>query len=202
MDVNYKEICTVPPELIAEARELCGQIDWASDKYNRINDNSLAPYSKILYYPTPLAPKEFYERGLTEADKRLTEVCSLLRDCLPERYKHMRIVNGEIATLIPKSVIKLHYDDSWFHKVSHRIHIPLKTNDKAMSMWYRYYSYHMVENYAYEINNRVHHGAINLSDEYRTHFIFDLCEPEIWDENAKTKNPAYRYDYEGLKQSI
>ena len=201
MDVNYKEICTVPPELIAEARELCGQIDWASDKYVRINDNSLAPYSKILYYPTPLAPNKFYERGLTDVDNRLIEVCSLLRDCLPEQYKHMRVVNGEIATLIPKSVVKLHYDDSWFHKVSHRIHIPLKTTDKALSMWYNFYS-HMVENHAYEINNRVQHGAINLSNEYRTHFIFDLCDPDIWDENHRSGLLSYRFDYEGLKRSI
>lgn len=201
LDVNFKEICAVPPELINEAAELCGQIDWASDKYNRINDNALAPYSKILYYPTPLTPKPFYDKELTDADKRLTEVCSLLRDSLPEQYKHMRVVNGEIATLLPKSVVKLHYDDSWYHKVSRRIHIPLKSNDKAMSMWYHFYT-HMVENHAYEINNRVQHGAMNLGDEYRTHFIFDLCEPNIWDENDRSGKASYRFDYEGLRRSI
>jgi hypothetical protein len=201
LDINFKKICAVPPELINEAAELCGQIDWASDKYNRINDNALAPYSKILYYPTPLTPKPFYDKEFTIADKRLTEVCSLLRDCLPEQYKHMRVVNGEIATLIPKSVVKLHYDDSWYHKVSHRIHIPLKSNDKSMSMWYNFNT-RLSENYAYEINNRVQHGAMNMSNEYRTHFIFDLCDPNIWDENKKANNPPHRFDYDGLRRSI
>lgn len=201
LDVNFKKICAVPPELINEAAKLCDQIDWVSDKYNRINDNALAPYSKILYYPTPLTPKGFYDKELTDADKRLTEVCSLLRDSLPEQYKHMRVVNGEIATVLPKAIVKLHYDDSWYHKVSHRIHIPLKSNDKALSMWYHLYT-HMVENHAYEINNRVQHGAINLSNEYRTHFIFDLCEPNIWDENDRSGELSYRFDYEGLRRSI
>ena len=113
----------------------------------------------------------------------------------------MRVVNGEIATLIPKSVVKLHYDDSWYHKVSHRIHIPLKSNDKSMSMWYNFNT-RLSENYAYEINNRVQHGAMNMSNEYRTHFIFDLCDPNIWDENKKANNPPHRFDYDGLRRSI
>jgi len=43
---------------------------------------------------------------------------------------------------------------------------------------------------------------MNLGNEYRTHFIFDLCEPNIWDENDRSGELSYRFDYEGLRRSI
>ena len=68
----------------------------------------------------------------------------------------------------------MHIDKGPYFLKSHRIHIPIQTNEST----YFYggnEKFHMKEYHAYEIGNTNHrHGVVNNGDSDRYHLIFDL----------------------------
>jgi hypothetical protein len=70
--------------------------------------------------------------------------------------------------------IRMHIDRGPYFQSSHRIHIPIKTNDST-AFHIGDVSVNMKENIAYEIGNTNHpHGVVNNGDTDRYHLIFDL----------------------------
>jgi hypothetical protein len=196
INVPYKELGTVPIELVNIAASLCNEINWADDRYTRDNDISLSTYSRLLPIPS-LSDSSF---PYTEKEQQLVNACKDIIAKLPDSFSSMKIVNAEIATLPPKTLIKLHYDGKWSHKQSNRIHIPITSNDDSFNIWLNT-TCKMNPGMVYEINNRILHGAFNKGDTNRTHLIIDSIDPVIFNNEVSEGRSPWRKDTEGLTPS-
>jgi len=81
-----------------------------------------------------------------------------------------------ITSLKPGCEIGPHYDKGCYFDNSHRVHIPLKTNLRAMfDCGHR--TIHMKPDHAYEIGNVSHvHAVRNHGEQDRHHLIVDLIQ--------------------------
>lgn len=91
-----------------------------------------------------------------------------------------------IVRLQPKGNVYLHIDDGAYYLIRHRIHLVIKSPNGSLMMsggekclWQ--------EGELWWFDNRQHHQAINNSDDWRIHFIFDVL-PNKYKELAK--NPV------------
>lgn len=185
INVPYKELGTVPIELVNIAASLCNEIDWSDHRYTRNNDISLSTYSRLLPIPSESSRNFSY----TEKENQLINACKDIIAKLPDPYASMTILNCEIATLPPNTLIKLHYDGKWSHQNSNRIHIPITSNDGSVNTWVNT-KCKMNPGMFYEINNRVLHGALNNGTTNRTHLIIDFIDPILYDkEISEGRNP-------------
>jgi hypothetical protein len=194
INVPYKELGTVPVELVNKAASLCNEIDWSDNRYTRDNDISLSTYSRLLPIPSPSCSDFSY----TEKEQQLINVCKDIIATLPDSFASMTILNCEIATLPPNTLIKLHYDGRWSHKQSNRIHIPITSNDNSVNTWLNT-KCKMNPGKFYELNNRVLHGASNYGTTNRTHLIIDFVDSVLYDRELTEGRSPWRLDEEGYK---
>jgi len=194
INVPYKELGTVPIELVNIASTLCNDIDWAEDRYTRDNDISLSTYSRLL----PMKSKSALNPIYTESEQELVNACNMIIHSLPNEFQNLIVINCEIATLPPNTLIKLHYDGKWSHKFSKRIHIPIMTNDKCDNTWLNV-QLKMEPGKVYEINNRVLHGARNKGETNRTHLIIDFMEPEVYNLELSEGRSPWRNSDDDIK---
>lgn len=82
------------------------------------------------------------------------------------------IIRAMAAKLTAGKTITSHTDHHQSFHQSHRIHVPITTNNKVRFM-IDGRPYRMKVGEAYEINNQKMHGVINSGDEDRISFIFD-----------------------------
>ncbi len=82
------------------------------------------------------------------------------------------IIRSMAAKLKAGGRIKPHIDHLNSFRISHRIHIPITTNDRVRFMLDGR-PYKMEVGKVYEINNQLKHGVINSGKEDRINFIFD-----------------------------
>jgi hypothetical protein len=80
-----------------------------------------------------------------------------------------------LARLAAGSVIDPHRDGAGSNLHTHKIHIPIQTNEKAV-FWVNEESFFLKEGVAYEVNNIVLHGVENFGNEDRIHLIFEVFE--------------------------
>lgn len=91
-----------------------------------------------------------------------------------------------IVNLKPKGIINAHTDGgSRYFQLGHRLHIPIKTNNKVF-FTVGNTRMNMKVGKIYEINNLAEHSVENLSTENRIHLIIDIFSsnikeyPEYW----------------------
>ena len=93
------------------------------------------------------------------------------------------IVRAMAAKLLPGEVITPHRDSHPSFHHGHRIHIPIKTNNRVRFMIDgRPYKFKVGQ--AYEINNQKTHSVMNKGTEERINFIFDYVPPERIDASS------------------
>lgn len=80
-----------------------------------------------------------------------------------------------LARLAAGAVIDKHRDGAGSNLYTHKIHIPLQTNERARMFILDDY-FHLNEGNAYEVNNLVQHAAENLGTEDRIHLIFEVFD--------------------------
>ncbi|PYS74607.1 MAG: aspartyl beta-hydroxylase [Acidobacteria bacterium] len=80
-----------------------------------------------------------------------------------------------LARLAAGAVIDRHTDGAGSNLFTHKIHVPLQTNERAL-MFIRDQPFQLKEGHAYELNNLVPHGAENLGTEDRIHLIFEVFD--------------------------
>ena len=93
---------------------------------------------------------------------------SLLRNEIGD----FEIVRMIISRLKPHSIVSEHIDTEEILRKSHRLHLPIKTNENVVFNINRS-SYHLKEGVVYEINNQAPHSVFNNSKYDRVHLIFD-----------------------------
>ncbi|NNE99292.1 MAG: aspartyl beta-hydroxylase [Pyrinomonadaceae bacterium] len=80
-----------------------------------------------------------------------------------------------LARLQAGQVIDPHKDGAGSNLYTHKIHVPIQTNEKAR-MFINDRSFHLEEGKAYEVNNLVPHAVENLGAEDRIHLIFEVFD--------------------------
>lgn len=80
-----------------------------------------------------------------------------------------------LAKLVAHGAINRHRDGAGTNLVTHKIHVPLQTNPKALFEAGNAIV-HLERGRAYEVNNVGAHAARNDGEEDRIHFIFEVCE--------------------------
>ena len=95
-------------------------------------------------------------------------------------YGKGKLYNLQIAKLKSKGKIPEHIDRALFYLFSHRIHVPLITNqDVIFSIGEN--KYNLKENIVYEVNNSREHSVINKTDNFeRVHLILDYVTEEYF----------------------
>ena len=88
-------------------------------------------------------------------------------------YSHPSYPKVMLARLEAGHSIDPHIDRAKSNRCTHKIHIPLETNEQAIFTSNSIH-HHLLEGYAYEVNNTVEHAAENLGERDRIHFIFEL----------------------------
>lgn len=113
----------------------------------------------------------FYEFPIWEAWK---EKLQPLMDAAVKPYGYEKGVFSRImfAKLKAGGDIKAHKDGNRAATFPHKIHIPIKTNDKVM-FFVNPKAYHFEEGNAYEVNNLAAHYVENAGTEDRIHLIFE-----------------------------
>ena len=80
-----------------------------------------------------------------------------------------------LARLAAGRGIDLHIDSEAANPFVHKIHVPLRTDPRALLI-VDDVALHLEAGYAWEINNLAPHGAFNGGDRDRIHFIFEVYE--------------------------
>jgi hypothetical protein len=78
-----------------------------------------------------------------------------------------------LTKLNPNSSISPHVDNGYYLSVVHRVHVPVKTNEKVV-FTVDGVSRHIAKNECVEISNSQQHSVVNNSDEERIHIICDI----------------------------
>lgn len=98
---------------------------------------------------------------------------------IPYNFQKPVFPKAMLARLAAGAVIDRHRDGAGSNLYTHKIHIPIRTNEKA-HLIINDKPFHLREGFAYEVNNIVPHAAENLGTEDRIHLIF-----EVFDEAAQ-----------------
>ena len=83
-----------------------------------------------------------------------------------------------LARLTAGGKIDPHTDGAGSHLLTHKIHIPIQTNDKVQ-FYIHDRAYHLREGYAYEVNHIAPHRVENLGTCDRIHLMFELFDGSI-----------------------
>ena len=97
----------------------------------------------------------------------------------PYGYARAAYPRVMLARMAPGGVIKPHRDANPAAKWPHKIHVPIRTNDKVV-FFVDGTGYRMPEGEAFEVNNMGVHAVENNGDSDRIHLIFeyyDLDQP-------------------------
>lgn len=84
------------------------------------------------------------------------------------------VIRAMAARLAPGGKIDRHFDAHPSFAASHRIHVPLQTNEDV-DFVIDGEVFHLNTGEGYEINNLLYHEVHNRSDQPRIHFIFDYA---------------------------
>jgi hypothetical protein len=87
------------------------------------------------------------------------------------------VIRAMAANLLAGGRINPHFDSHPTFRRSHRIHVPITTNDRVRFM-IDGRPYRMEVGQAYEINNQKTHSVMNSGKEDRITFIFDYMPAE------------------------
>ena len=174
LDVNYKFLGNINvTEKVLQLTEEVKKISWADDDFSR-NEKALLA-GKIIEYPYKISSQKHAEYSHLTGELS-EEIVSHIQKIIPDGI----FVRGEIAALLPGVNILPHIDNKDFHKISHRIHVPLITNEDCMNV-FESEEIHFPAYSIFEINNRVLHHAYNNGLEPRIHLIFDVTTRELYD---------------------
>jgi hypothetical protein len=80
-----------------------------------------------------------------------------------------------LARLAAGEAIDRHVDGGGSNLFTHKIHVPIQSSEQAL-MLINDQSFHLMEGYAYEVNNLAPHGVENHGSVDRIHLIFEVFD--------------------------
>lgn len=109
---------------------------------------------------------------------------SNLLDLLENKFNG-KVYKILLAKLKAQGNIPLHVDTSFSLEQTHRIHVPVITNE-LVEFTVDNTTINMKTGSLYEINNQLTHGVVNKSDQDRIHIIIDIIENQTIKEVKKS----------------
>jgi len=95
----------------------------------------------------------------------------------PYQFRQPVFPKVMLARLAAGSVVDKHTDGLGSNLYTHKIHIPIQTNDQAwIDVGKR--RFHLTPGHAYELNNLAPHGAENAGATDRIHLILEVYDSE------------------------
>lgn len=94
---------------------------------------------------------------------------------LPYNFARPVFPKVMLARLLAGRHIDLHRDGAGANLQTHKIHVPLQTNDGA-KFQFDNAEFHLQSGEAYEVNNITRHGGRNNGSEHRIHLIFEVFD--------------------------
>ena len=92
-------------------------------------------------------------------------------------FQHSVFPKVMFAKLAAGGEIDEHVDGAGSNLLTHKVHVPLITNPKAVFVS-NGDSSHFEVGFAYEVNNIAAHSAANRGDSDRIHLIFEVFEQD------------------------
>lgn len=183
LNVPYKKVFNVN---VNEIKSLINKV--SDEEWNRwdIRQKRFEVHSKTKTYPLMFwSNLETFQVGtndtcnvllMNELSPLWKPIKNIIR--ILEKKYNGKCINTILTKLPPKSCIPTHTDGGYLLSISHRFHIPIKTN-KDIFFFIKNENYNFQEGTVYEISNLDLHGVENNSDEDRIHLIIDLVENNI-----------------------
>jgi Aspartyl/Asparaginyl beta-hydroxylase len=150
---------------------------WASENARKENDFEVFHHTRHIVFrftPGNQNPEDHYDtpgwavwRGLLEPV--MAAAVAPYGFAAPEYSKAM------LARLAAGQRIDLHSDGAGSNLRTHKIHVPLITNEKALYLCGNE-GFHLTDGHAWEVNNIRPHGGVNGGDADRVHLIFEVFD--------------------------
>ena len=118
----------------------------------------------------------FYSETLPspELTKKLAPYHALLKNIFPDH----EIFRSQVVCNFPGEVVRPHIDPRLYHRLSHRVHLVLKTNPASAHVHFDQHQNiilaHLKEGWLYDFDNITPHSAFNLGETNRLHIITDV----------------------------
>lgn len=159
--------------LIAKVNLLTDQF-WEVEDERKENNFAVFHHTQhIIFRFTPRNgdPRLFYSNPIWSIwEKELRP----LMEQITSPYQHGECEYSKVmlARLMAGNKIDRHVDGAGSNLLTHKVHVPLVTNPKAL-FEIEDEVRHLEVGRAYEVNNIVRHAVENLGDEARIHLIFE-----------------------------
>lgn len=95
-----------------------------------------------------------------------------------KHFKNYTILKSEVSICPPNTLQGFHVDPRVFHRISKRVHIPIKTNLDCF-LEINDTRYFLDPKFLWEFNNIKPHRSGNLGNESRTHLIVDFVNNDV-----------------------
>lgn len=183
LTTDFKEIGNISKEMLTDALAVCLSTDWSSDEFTR-PEVTLAK-GRVVVLPYIIVKPE--QRNYSEAQNKIIDSVTPIIKYLDSLFPNCIKVRGEVVNLLPKTSLTPHIDPYWFHEHSHRIHVPIYTNNEC-GQTFEDRVKKLDAGVIYEINNRLMHSAFNNSDLPRIHLIIDYMPIDKVKEASSNPN--------------
>ena len=189
IDGDTRYIGRVDNTLIDKLAEISLKVNWLHHKFDRPETQLIEGRLCTLPYPIRNETHKIY----TEEQLQLIDAALPVVDVIMTYFPGFKKMRGEVVNLLPGKQLTLHTDPQWFHKYSHRVHVPIITNLNCYQI-FEDREVHLEKGCMYEINNRIMHSARNSSNEPRVHLIVDIISPEKAEEARNNKSMAIQHE--------
>lgn len=173
----------VPCEQLVNMAKRISPATWAGEDALKENDFAVFHHTQHIIFrfiKSNLDPQNWYANPAWDV---WAPILLPVMDAAIQPYGFARpqFPKAMLAKLAAGHRIDPHYDGAGSNLRTHKIHVPLVTNQNAYFL-VRDEHVHLEQGIAYEVNNIVSHGGENSGAEDRIHLIFEVYEadPAAW----------------------
>jgi hypothetical protein len=174
---HFKAVCDVDIAALVERIGCISDAEWDAESARRENNfevfeetrHIIARFNRAVDVPEKYHENESWARWAEPVLPVMTAVASHYEMAEPDFPKVM------FARLEAGGEIAPHRDIGLANHLTHKIHVPLVTNDRVR-FWANGKSFQLPVGKAYELNNVGLHSVRNDGAEDRIHLIFELFD--------------------------
>ena len=185
----YRQVGTLPPDVMQAAEELCQEIELEALIDEEVNSRypSFHGYLGTTFQWLVKDGSRRFRHDQTKINKVHKYIESLRLPNL--RNKMVYVSSAPMAK--PGGYGDWHYDTNIRSMICVRFHIPIFTEPETLfyGKWFndtKAYQYHLAKGGIYELNNRVPHAVYNGGKKIRYHLVVDYIDIEAIDFMRRT----------------
>lgn len=172
--INYKNLGNVDISALLPLIQRLGKKLWLSEDSVKENKFDVFHHTQHIIFrftPQNADPRISYSNPSWNI---WSSYLLPIMDKITAQYGHGEIAYSKVmlAKLDAGQEIDAHVDGKGSNLVTHKIHVPIITNSKAI-FYIDGKAKHLRAGQAYEVNNIVKHGVKNMGEEDRVHLIFE-----------------------------